>query len=929
MSKLRSIVDESTCKKREAPICDPKMQNLFKKSKGSNEFNSDDCVPLWDRIQKVVVAKSQWPVRSRLDVYLSNNPDLEEYHEQDTDSFPPSKSLTNSTSCFPVRTSSKPEKLKTIMDISYEIMSAEMSKKSIGKSDIYDHWLDMSLADKQKYIILAKEKIRSMNPEELSSKVELTSEEASELGVNIKLNLPEAVAGSAVLARVNSYGSANNSDSVVDVDVSSKSSNNNAKDGNNSMSYSNNGVKSARLPKVRNYSDDTLNDASRITTKGIRINQNDDEIDSANSNRDNADANDRESRDDFEDGEGNSDADNENFGDEDEEDEDMNANEDSEDDNEEEDDEDEDDEDMNVNEDFEEGEDDEEEDEDDGDSENYDYDASDQKKSRARYLLASNHGRSARFQSMNTSSYMDEGENGGDGDNMDAGDGKSRAPLNLNFLQAEGSEKHKPPAVGLRSQAIVQPWVPIEDRLEDKTNRLEKELAHLGKCWDVQDSDQGVQFDLTNAFLYEAFAVLKSVMYSKLMLITSKRGKPSHSPSSLSPIVDGLIMCLRSDCCESLLQIFHDMDYNVDASINFLKQRCAENDEEYIISWSKSDQERAFTAFSKFGEDVARISATVPTKDIAEVVDYFFRFMEAGKFLEADCNIENCIERANIEAASLNKGEKIDHILRGTTSCDEGEHAGIGPKTVAKSLNKVSIGEMENPVSSSNAVSVPEDKGQICDNFPQVNIYSANDILHKFDFPDSLKSSLPNQLVQIAKNMSLDAVTCAKRQALKQTREKSSKGQDDERRENGALSHLQKLKTIAFMIKAKRTLDDVCFTFLMNALTGYRRSALSIAELVVRIRWICNFSRDNPFQQQKIVTGQLLAFNPSIMSESSPIFDSICPTETDTNCAILRENEKVQSTDNSAPFYSSDPYDDLFRSFLEFMPRPVELLCAV
>ena len=70
---------------------------------------------------------------------------------------------------------------------------------------------------------------------------------------------------------------------------------------------------------------------------------------------------------------------------------------------------------------------------------------------------------------------------------------------------------------------------------------------------------------------------------------------------------------------------------------------------------------------------------------------------------------------------------------------------------------------------------------------------------------------------------------------------------EEERRDNFALTHLQKMKTVAFMLKAKRTLDDVCFTLLMNSLSEYRHFTLSPAELIVRVRSICNFSHYGPF----------------------------------------------------------------------------------
>ena len=73
-------------------------------------------------------------------------------------------------------------KLKTLTDIAYDIMAAAMSA-SLGnsKAKVYDYWIDMAAAEKQKYIGQARAAVKAMSPAELKG-VQLTAEEIAELG---------------------------------------------------------------------------------------------------------------------------------------------------------------------------------------------------------------------------------------------------------------------------------------------------------------------------------------------------------------------------------------------------------------------------------------------------------------------------------------------------------------------------------------------------------------------------------------------------------------------------------------------------------------------------------------------------------------------------------------------------------------------------
>lgn len=142
-----------------------------KKRKEKDSREQDACVPLWDKVRKEKLDQSRCPTMSGLDAFLSNNPSCEVYTNQDS-----------SVVARPSKRVQAVPKLKTPTDIAYDIMSSNMSA-SLGnsKAKVYDYWIDMGAAEKQKYIGQAREVLRAMSPAELKG-VQLTAEEIAELG---------------------------------------------------------------------------------------------------------------------------------------------------------------------------------------------------------------------------------------------------------------------------------------------------------------------------------------------------------------------------------------------------------------------------------------------------------------------------------------------------------------------------------------------------------------------------------------------------------------------------------------------------------------------------------------------------------------------------------------------------------------------------
>lgn len=317
--------------------------------------------------------------------------------------------------------------------------------------------------------------------------------------------------------------------------------------------------------------------------------------------------------------------------------------------------------------------------------------------------------------------------------------------------------------------------------------------------------------------------------------MTSAKTQTSRK-DALSPVVDGHTMVLRADCTESLLQLLYDCKFQADTALDSLRHQCQQSDAAFFSTWSHVEQERAYTAFAKFGDDVGRIASAVPSKQREEVVDYFFKTLYAGRFLEAECRMDDCLRRAEQEALALNSSD-----------------AGSGSE-----------------------------------------LYRARGMLHNFALPASLASSLPPNVLEateaVAKESEDFARTFGQNNPLPAKPKVGRPSRDGVKKENAALDQLQKLKSIAFMIKARNLLDDVCFTFLFNSLTEYRRSTLSPAELVVRMRSICHFASDSPLLSRTDI--------PAPRSSSS----------------------KLQPSKDEA-------LGDLFDTFLEFLPRPIELLC--
>jgi hypothetical protein len=265
-------------------------------------------------------------------------------------------------------------------------------------------------------------------------------------------------------------------------------------------------------------------------------------------------------------------------------------------------------------------------------------------------------------------------------------------------------------------------------------------------------------------------------------------------------VVDGSALFLRPDVWESLLLLLYNKNYDPVAALSSLKEQCGRDDSAFISAWSHIEQERAFAAFNKYGDDLTRLSAVLPNKSLPEVVDYFCRFLEAGRQLESDCRLDRFLEQAQAEVDGS---------------------AGIPQPPTAE------VGGEENLADDGSS----RDDGNGGKRAP---LRSALDVQHKFALPQLLRSSLPDAMLA-----SVDAVTA---EAAEFARTRSGVLID---RENGALLQLQKIKTIAFMLQARRALDDTSFALLINALMEFRRHAVTAPELVVRVRWLCNFSRAN------------------------------------------------------------------------------------
>ena len=168
------------------------------KNEQADDLDLDEFVPLWDALKKVRLDIKKCPCKSRLDAYLSKNPEYEVYTNQVDHAVMNSENARAAATTATAATAatattlanqqqqqqlvSRPEKRKTTTDIGYDIMASEISA-SLGnsKAKIYDYWIDISAAEKQKYIKLAKENIQGMSQEELSL-VLLTAEEVAELG---------------------------------------------------------------------------------------------------------------------------------------------------------------------------------------------------------------------------------------------------------------------------------------------------------------------------------------------------------------------------------------------------------------------------------------------------------------------------------------------------------------------------------------------------------------------------------------------------------------------------------------------------------------------------------------------------------------------------------------------------------------------------
>jgi hypothetical protein len=619
----------------------------------------------------------------------------------------------------------KLQKLKTIMDLSYEMMTLEMSSQ-MNKADLYDHWLDMSTASKQKFIGQAKEKIQNMTVAELKT-LSLTDEEITSLGLTAKLAEARQPQEQA--------------DAVEEYD---------------------------------NSDDDDDDDGSA-------------EVDEEN------------------------------------------------------------------------GEEDEEEDEDDEEVEMYD-DGGEEEDGQARRNFRAG-ASSASLQSIHSSN---------EGDDLDGGKTPTEAArerLGLSFLKA-ASDKYKPPAVGLQHQAIIEPWVPPEERvgtyvhLADRDG-VERQHASVGTVWTQAPPEAEAEArrnEATATYLRDALLQLKATMKARLSGPEPPR-RTNYAQDARGPVVDGTALILRPDVWESLLLLLYNKNYNPVAALSSLKEQCVRDDSAFISAWSHTEQERAFAAFNKYGDDLTRLSAILPNKSLPEVVDYFCRFLEAGRQLESDCRLDRFLEQAQAEIDSS---------------------AGIPQPPTAE------VGGEENLADDGSS----RDDGNGGKRTP---LRSALDVQHKFALPHLLRSSLPDAMLA-----SVDAVTA---EAAEFARTRSGVLID---RENGALLQLQKIKTIAFMLQARRALDDTSFALLINALMEFRRHAVTAAELVVRVRWLCNFSRANCLDTAAGKAGPLNDLFRSFLGKG-----------------LWMPAGSVSK--RNAPTHHSLSHPSLHNS--EFMPRPIELLC--
>jgi len=353
-------------------------------------------------------------------------------------------------------------------------------------------------------------------------------------------------------------------------------------------------------------------------------------------------------------------------------------------------------------------------------------------------------------------------------------------------------------------------------------------------------------------------------------------GNPSHidllnvddACTNIVPVVDGTFIFHKPETPALLLRILNDADGNVEAALTVLSKYLetsaedrvigadsddyevdddsdVESDSEhmtlkfkkqrdmtrnrgkngrltvdsFLTTWSLAEQTRFQTGIIKLGPDFPKLGLLLPSKTSVEIMDYYFRFVETSMELmkcdkkELDFNTPN--HSGDMPVNLSRKQKKGD---------DENDAIDVEIATTTATDSSAAVSE-----------AVSQEGGEEGDAIAKV--------LEPFKKRESARQGISADKANRFSDIPVTEIKSSKRQS----------------RVNDGISHhtQNRLKCINFLIRAKKELNVVAFTLLLNNFKAYAQLCPeSPAQFIVKTRTILGFSTLSTHNTRKNFTGR-------------------------------------------------------------------------
>ncbi len=254
--------------------------------------------------------------------------------------------------------------------------------------------------------------------------------------------------------------------------------------------------------------------------------------------------------------------------------------------------------------------------------------------------------------------------------------------------------------------------------------------------------------------------------------------------------------------------------------------------ESYITAWSIWEQARFQTSFAKYGPDFSRIARAVPTKSRAEVIDYYFRFVEAAQELQK-CDLKakdyNTHQHGGDVPAALVVDES-DSALEKEMDIDSDAPVTIDtPSKRSHALEKSDMPFVGHKSSSQD--------GKV----------RSTGVEAREDFPDDVMDieeiSAIRETIDAVSEVVRGSSSRSSSTSINSSKASSKKCKRDLMFNPDSKTDTLRVDSIKFLIRAKEELTDVAFALLLNTFKAFTHlNHENPAQMIVRARSIFGHS---------------------------------------------------------------------------------------